>query len=309
MKLTFLAPMNRTCFGGNTLLFLRLIVVMATLLVFISAEAQDASQRLSTPRNQSSQRYEVNQTFDGSVYSKDNNLWGYTKEFADLFGMPAANVEDVRGIAAAAFRIEQASYDECGFGGKDDVCRPVEECLLDLYFDETKNPLPWATDIRMQWLPAYSSMRWLRPEGGQKERPYGMLVAEPSPDVVRNKTLRSALIPFADPTSHVQAIFLTNAHTDQVERGATSGVLSLKGYTQNYYRNLSVIQLQFGCSLSVRKAIDIRLEAIADGVFDAPQASFNRVFLPSGFVSRMNDRLKARSDRSATFFRSIRPPQ
>ena len=134
-------------------------------------------QRLSTPSNQSS--HEINQTFDGRAFFKDNNIWVYTKDFADLFGMPAKYIEDVQGIAAAAFRIEDTSYQQCGFGGRVDACRKVEECLLDLYFDEAKTPLPWATEIKSQWQPAYASMRWLRPLN-RAERPHGTLAVDPA---------------------------------------------------------------------------------------------------------------------------------
>ena len=74
--------------------------------------AQDPApgQRISKERNSASQRYEINQTFDRSAFYKDNNIWVYNKEFADLFGMPAKYIEGVQGIAAAAFRIEDTSY-------------------------------------------------------------------------------------------------------------------------------------------------------------------------------------------------------
>lgn len=266
--------------------------------------AQEVSQRLSTPRNQSSQRYEVNQTFDGQVYRKDNNIWAYTKEFADLFGMPQQYIAEVQGIAAAAFRIEDTSFQECGFGGKADACRKVEQCLLDLYFDEGKTPLPWATDIKMQWRPSYSSMIWLRPLGGRAERPYGTLVLEPAPGIIRNKGRNSAFIPFADPISKVEAIFTTNARTDQGGDDAVNGALFLLGYMRDFYHNLSVVSLQFGCGVTARRTVNIRLNAIRDGAFEEPIAKFNRISLPPAFVQRINERMKTQSD---AFFRSLFP--
>ena len=125
------------------------------------AHAQDAPQpqqeRLSTPRNAASQRYEINQTFGGQAYFKDNNVWVYDKDFAELFGMPAKYIEGIQGVAAAAFRLEEAPFQECGFGGRDEACRKVEYCYLDLYFDESKTPLPWASELKSQWLPRYGS--------------------------------------------------------------------------------------------------------------------------------------------------------
>lgn len=305
MKLPLFSALFAPLFVPNSVF---LNAAVAAMLIHVPAMAQDALQRQEKPRNQSSQRYEINQTFDGQVYRKDNNVWVYTKDFADLFGMPKEYIEDVQGIAAAAFRIEDTSFQECGFGGKADACRKVEECLLDLYFDENKHPLPWATDIRMQWKPSYASMIWLRPIDVRAERPHGMLAVEPAPGIIRNKGGNSAFIPFADPVSKVEAIFTTNAKTDQGGEDAVSGALYVKGYMRDFYRGLSVVSLQFGCTTAARPAVNIRLNAVRDGAYQTPVAEFNRILLPPGFVSRMNTQMKAQSDRNAIFYRSLFAP-
>ncbi len=41
-------------------------------------------QRLRTPSNQSSLRYEINQTFDGRAFRKDHNTRAYGKEFSRI---------------------------------------------------------------------------------------------------------------------------------------------------------------------------------------------------------------------------------
>lgn len=272
-----------------------------------SVGAQNLSQqRLSTPRNQSSQRYEINQTYDGQAFRKDNNIWVYTKEFADLFGMPSKYIEDVQGVVAAAFRIEDRSYQECGFGGREDACRKVEDCLIDLYFDESKTPLPWATEIKSQWIPLGSSMGWLRPLD-PRERPHGVLAVEPAPSIIRNEILHGQLIPFADPLSKREAIFITNTNVGESSGWSMSGAMALLGYTRNFYGNLSVVNLQFGCSNFTRRTIDIRLEAKRQ-VFDDPIAGFNRIALPQGFVQRIKDLQKQNSDRNAAFYRSLFAP-
>lgn len=285
---------------GQLLIFFLTVVSHA-------AWAQNAfPQRLSTPRNQSSQRYEINQTYDGQAFRKDNNTWVYTKEFADLFGMPSKYIEDVQGATAAAFRIEDRSYQECGFGGREDACRKVEDCLIDLYFDERKTPLPWATEIKSQWLPRYSSMIWLRPLD-PKERPHGVLAVEPEPGIVRNETLHGQLIPFADPASKREAIFITNINVGENSGWSMSGAMALLGYTRDFYRNLSVVSLQFGCGTFTRRTIDIQLDAKRQ-VFDDPIARFNRIVLPEGFVRRIKDLQKQNSDRNAAFYRSLFAP-
>jgi hypothetical protein len=269
------------------------------------AQAAAQPQRLSTVHNGSSQRYEINQTFDGQAFLKDNNVWVYTKEFADLFGMPAQYVEGVQGVAAAAYRIEDTSYQQCGFGGRVDACRKIEECLLDLYFDESKTPLPWITEIKSQWQPAYASMRWLRPLN-PRERPHGTLAIDPPASVIRNETLHGQIIPFADPVSKREAIFTSNTWAKGDEE-AISGSLAIIGYTRDFYQSLSVVNLQYGCSPTTRRQINIRLDAKKD-VFDKPIARFNKVFLPEGFVQRISDLQKANSDRNAVFYRSLFAP-
>ncbi len=277
------------------------------LLACTCAWTQDAAQqRLSTPRNGSSQRYEINQTYDGQAFYKDNNVWVHTKEFADLFGMPAKFIEDVQGVAAAAFRIEDSGYQECGFGGQVNACRKVEHCLIDLYFDESKTPLPWASDIKSQWVPWYASMRWLRPLD-PKELPYGgTLAVEPPPGILRNQSVRSAIIAFADPVSKRQAIFTTNLNVAESSGWSMSGAMALTGYMRDFYRGISVVNLQYGCSVSSRKTVDIRLDAKKE-IFDKPFAEFNRVKLPEGFLQRIRDKQKDQSDRNAVFYRSLFP--
>lgn len=177
---------------------------------------------------------------------------------------------------------------------------------MDLYFDESKTPLPWATDIKSQWIPSYASMRWLRPMD-RKERPHGTLAVEPAAGIVRNEVLHGQLIPFADPVSKREAIFTTNAGVDESSGWSMSGAMSILGYTRDFYRNLSVVKLQFGCSSIARKTVNLSLDAKIDVLGD-PIARFNRIALPEGFVQRINDLQKTNSDKNAIFYRSLFAP-
>jgi len=275
----------------------------------LGAQAQTppapAGQRAE--RNSASQRYEVNQTFDGRAFHKDNNIWVYTQAFADLFGMPAQYVEGVQGIDAAAFRIEDTSYQECGFGGQANACRKVQQCLLDLYFDESKTPLPWASDAKSQWLPWYSSMRWLRPTD-PREMPQGVLAIEPDTTVIRDAGIKGQIVAFADPVSRQEATFTSNARIATGDSEAISDGMGVVGFTRGFYRNLSVVNLQFGCSTVARQDVHVRLDAKTNGPFGKPVARFNKVFLPSAFVQRVNEKLKSNSDKNEVFYRSLFPP-
>jgi hypothetical protein len=287
----------------------RLGCVCAALLAnasFAQAPTPQPEPRQARQPNMASQRYEINQTFDGRAYFKDNNVWVYTKEFADLFGMPAKYIEEVRGIAAAAFRIEDTSYQECGFGGQVTACRKVHQCLIDIYFDESKTPLPWASEVKSQWLPWYSSMRWLRALSKGEKR-YGMISPESPAGVVRNETFPSPIIAFADPLSKLEATFTSNLSASGDDE-AISGSMAIIGFTRDFYRTLSVVNLQFGCTTSMRKVINIRLDAKSGGPFEPPVARFNRIVLPEGFVQRIREIQQAASDNSSIFYRSLFPP-
>lgn len=281
----------------------------ATLAIPCAALAQDGAtaqqQRLSTPRNSASQRYEINQTFGGQAYYKDNSVWVYDKDFAELFGMPAKHIEAIEGATAAAFRIEVAPFQQCGFGGRDEACAPVTYCYLDLYFDESKTPLPWATESRQEWFPMYHSMRWLRPLN-EKEKPYGMAAPDTPPGVVRNELTVAPLVALADPASKRQVIALTNRDTANTSPESISGAEAILGYSRMFYRSLSVVTLQMGCTPFSRKTVTLRLDAKRD-VYDTPIARFNRITLPEGFTQRIKDAGAAHNRRQAEFYRSLFP--
>ena len=264
-----------------------------------------ATQRLSTPHNSASQRYEINQTFGGQAYAKDNNIWVYDKEFADLFGMPAKYIEDLQGATAAAFRLEVAPFRMCGFAGRDEICGELEYCYFDLYFDESKTPLPWATaTTRHDWMPVYGSTRWLRPLD-ESEKPYGMAAPDTSPEVRRSKASVEPMVPFADPVTKWRAIFTSNQHMDERQpEGSLSDGHAVLGYARNFYKALSIVSLQTGCRSFSRRTISVNLDARED-VFGPVIARFNRVKLPEGYVQRIKSVLAAREQRKTDFYRSL----
>jgi hypothetical protein len=92
--------------------------------------------------------YEARQITRRDVHKKDPNIYAYSAEFARRFLMPEQWIApDLQGAEAVAFRVV-SSYRTCGWGGNPNACKDNEtECRLDVYFDHTKQPLPW--DERM----------------------------------------------------------------------------------------------------------------------------------------------------------------
>lgn len=79
------------------------------------------------------------------VFRKDPNIWVYTPEVAARAGLPLEYAStELKGVAAAAFRMQRDGAEEdCGWGGNRNACKPVMECVLELYFDRQAHKLPW----------------------------------------------------------------------------------------------------------------------------------------------------------------------
>ena len=263
------------------------------------------------PGNDASPCYEVNQTFDGTSFLKDNNIWTYSKDFADLFGMPAKHIEGLQGAEAAAFRIEDVGYQRCGMGGNINACQKQEACVVELYFDESKTKLPWASDLQTQWVPYDGSMRWLRPLE-QQGRPKSVFEIQTPSDIVRLQWDRgqwrsSQLVAFADPVTRLETVFMSNVSTDQGGDDAGSSRLHISGYFRHFHRDMSMVSLELGCFTSARRrTIAIRLELQEQR--HQVNKRYQTVVLPEGFVTRMDALYKARNERDAQFNKSLFAP-
>jgi hypothetical protein len=250
------------------------------------------------------QRYDVRQTFDGRPIQVDNNIWVYDEKFAGTFGMSVLGINKINGAAAAAFRVETSPYVECGFGANVNACRPIDRCFIDLFFDESNYPLPWVAIPQSQWYQPHTSLRWLSAKTKEEGR-FGFLPLEAPPQVKLNDVGRSPVVAFADPVSKVEALFTTNAFTDEVGEDVISGAMALLGYSRKFYRDYSLVSLQFGCARPSRDDLRFRLDAIEKGIFTKPIASFNRVTLPSEFGVHIKALLSKQSDERFKFFKDL----
>ncbi len=297
--------------------FLKIALAGFVLLSAVTAFTQTPAERCkpretagqwSKPHNDASPCYEVNQTFDGTSFLKDNNIWTYSKDFADLFGMPAKHIEGLKGAEAAAFRIVDLGYQRCGMGGNINACQKQEDCTVELYFDENKTKLPWASDIQTQWVARESSMRWLKWED---DKPKGIAAIDPPPNTVplsweRGQWRSAPLVAFADPVTHLEAVVMSNVDTDKGGDEAGSDKLYVNGYFRRFHRDMSMVSLNLGCFISSRKTIAVRLE-LQEARHQVTKR-YQTVVLPEGFVSRIHELNKARMVRSQEFNKSLFAP-
>lgn len=82
------------------------------------------------------------------AYSEDINVWVYTSEFAERFGMPERWIDDdLRGAYAVAYRIETLPVRLMLPHKGPNVSIPQRMCVLDLYVSATA-PIPWIAGSR-----------------------------------------------------------------------------------------------------------------------------------------------------------------
>ena len=270
------------------------------------------AQQSSKPTQPNYQRYEVHQSFQGSAYFKDDNIWTYNREFANTFGMPMAGVADLKGAVAAAFRVETMSHRMCGFGGQDDRCMAVTLPILDIYIDESKTPLPWATDQQADWLGIHSSVRWLRQTVDTPRGWRGGSTMPPPKGAIPNSTYRDywgSLRPHMDAKTQQELVWYINDGSDRVKDLMNNGgnnYLILLAYRRNALDDLAVLSFQLGSSATPGSPRELTLRLQAPRPILEPSVEPHvRVVLPPSFVEAMKALGQAKRDADKHFYRSL----
>ncbi|MBZ0072075.1 MAG: hypothetical protein K8I04_10160 [Gammaproteobacteria bacterium] len=113
------------------------------------------------------------------AYSEDINVWVYTSEFAERFGMPKEWVDDeLEGAYAVAFRVEHVSRRLMLPHKGPDASMTSRDCIIDMYVPSSTS-IPWVDDEQMgrkYYTP--DSPQYLRPQSAEDiswhRRPIGI---------------------------------------------------------------------------------------------------------------------------------------
>lgn len=243
------------------------------------------------------QTYKVGQ----QSFYKDNNDWVYTPAFAKTFGMPPENIyPDLKGIEAAAFRIEDPGYKLCGMGGKGENCMTQYRCVTDVYIDETKYPLPWATDEQSDWLAGYSSLQWLQVPNDLGTQP------NPPLGVISDPIARSwfSLHPFADPESHREILLFENSNTPYPEDYHSSPV-PIDGYKRKAIAGLTMLTLNYNCLRRNSKKPTVTFHFNTYEWVNGHRKMtkrFHEFQLPDGFHNKIDTRLQEKQERDKAYY-------
>lgn len=237
------------------------------------------------------------------AFYKDNNIWVYTPAFAKTFGMPPENIyPELKGIEAAAYRIEDPGYRLCGMGGKEENCMTQYRCVTDVYIDESKYPLPWATDQLADWHPRYSSVQWL-------ERPGEMGVISKAPNNMKpfSGMTMTGLHPFMDAETN-EKVYVGHNGDAPISYMAFSGV-QVFGYKRDAIARLTMISLGYGCMSrnSEHTGIIFGFRTVSTDKIgrDTTLKIFHEFVLPDVFERKIDARLREKQAHDKAYYLQI----
>jgi len=213
----------------------------------------------------------------GFVYRRDPNIWVYTPEVAKRAGMPLEWAsEELKGVAAAAFRLERDGAEEdCGWGGNPGACKPVVQCVLELYFDRQEHPLPWDKDALMVDI-------YQRGNGSSAHLPIGPTL--PNEPRTRRGLSRQ---PFSDPQTGEELEF----------------PLRVIAYDREIHGRYTFVRLSLGCSRGIKvQPMSLKLQA-NESKAGKPAKVFHEVYLPADWYARVIEVAQKHWNRDNDFYK------
>lgn len=236
-------------------------------------------------------RYERRQGGTGEVYRRDPNIWVYTPEIARQADMPQqwASTE-LKGVVAAAFRVEPEGAEmDCGFGGNRNACKPVINCITELYFDRNAPQPPW--NMKMQ-------VADYNPLIGSSARHSGLWGADQQRRRGREPEMISSPV-FTDPD--------TGARLDwkRADTPVGLGFFTVVAYDREIHGSLSYLKLQQGCGTGPAQAQPHVLQLVrANNQTLLIERVLHEVHLPADWVRRVGEERNRAAKAEEDFFRN-----
>ncbi len=214
------------------------------------------------------------------VFARDPYLWVYNAEFAKDFHMPERWIDpELVGADAVAFRAD-TSFPLCGWRGHPDICMPTNLCLVEIYFNHVKNPLPWNNHVRWTDLQIRNTSIWilnsLRNMNRSESKEGGRLSPLVDPNTGNELDWRYAKGPNAP----------------------WFGAPTWLAYDRSAFENYSLIILDTHCPTGEISGFELRPFASAD----RSEKIFHKVTFPKGWVERLSPIVKKINSAESTFF-------
>lgn len=219
------------------------------------------------------------------VHDIDPNVYAYTAKFARRFQMPEQWIApDLKGAEAVAFRV-MPSYKSCGWGGNPEACKEDEvQCVLDVYFDHAKQPLPWDERMRPAEIDTYLvSSNFM----GSRANPH-MRRIRPGDSFLTQSS------PFVDP--------ITGKGLEWQSAGSmTTGWTGMRSYDKEVFQRISLITLGVGCQ--VARSLWLADQFLWEKDIQKSTSVKHVIGLPSDWQARVREVLAPYDQRSRIFYR------
>ncbi len=215
------------------------------------------------------------------VHPTDPNIWVYTAEFAKRFRMPTEWIEkDLLGAEALAFRMTPY-FKNCGWGGDKNACNDTQKlCVVDMYFDNNKQKLPW--DPKMRWtdFDPLSNSSFFLSMIRTRDRLYGSA-----------GQLRT---PFTDPISKKELQWQELSMDGNQVLASTT----LRGYDRSVFEGMSMVSLWIFCRDHIGTNLREHLE-------DSKNSNFPKVRFPKKWRENILNYIKDDDEKNNKFYKSV----
>lgn len=260
------------------------MLVLSPAVVFADESARPApvpnAERLDAWLFQKNRTYDewfVNQK---SVNLGDPYTWVYNESFANEFRMPAQWIDnELKGADAIAFRTRE-SDPMCGWNGKRSACRASYECVINVYFHQKRNPMPWDDSVRWTDFDYRATSVWV------------LSTLQPLDRREAESPFRKS--PFTDPASGKSLLWWLVGIPGVSPIGGTAHLLA---YDRSVFNNYSVIVQEIPC-------YEISgLELSTDWPFEKSRNIYRSIAFPKSWRDRIRPLAKEIIERDRTFFR------
>lgn len=254
------------------------------------------------PRN-----WQTRFTFEGQVrpgpYAVDPNVWVYTKEFAERFGMPMEWVSpDLKGVEAAAWSKVKTGGTTCGWGGNKEACKENENDRLTLFFDTTKSKSPWRIGIRDTDYAIQGAVGYLSPQKCETRR-------KPSESTIAramhgDKNTCNAHVeeqPFADSDTGADIFWFGKG----IAYAGQGNLIRVGAYDKSTYPRLAWVQMGYTRPVGLfnpPEAAVLTLEA-RDAPLGKTLKKYHEIILPEGFDRRIKAILDSQREAEREFYK------
>lgn len=207
----------------------------------------------------------------GKAYSEDINVWVYTSEFAERFGMPEAWIDDgLKGAYALAFRVHMRGNKTIFPHKGPDVNMPIRDCIIDVYIP---------SDANISWADERESARYY-------STPYSPTYLAPQSQ--EDRVWRSRAVGIESPGKKARRPLVR----------LDGGTLLLREYDKGLYSGVTYMSFSMGCMEPPKRAVLV--EFCVDEPWEGSRChASHEIHVPDEFMKKLHGQWYEKTGRDA----------